>query len=741
MHHAMFEASEYASHANVYRVHGLMTALVFLKAASLFFHGVNFFFISKYGQQSEIWAVVYYITHLLKGALLFGTIILIGTGYTFFKNFLTERDRKVFMVVLPLQIVDNIAMVILEESEFGQQGYQLWFEMFVFIDMICCFLIIFPIIWSMHHLSEGARSDGKAAFNLEKLRLFRHFYMIVISYVYLTRVIKLLLQYALPFDQEWITDAIVECSTLVFFILVGILFRPQPANPYLKLSQDVDEDEDISLTQNGLLEGVVNRGPSNALIAPDNNAIDSDCPTLTVEDNTSSQFGRRRVDGRPDISVIHLTISLHPQLIDAGYCAQRGSSFQTTDGERSSIRSSEEGASESPGGDDRERLRLLQKIDLARERLKITSLERERDVEEFLMMTHGSECQKGADNPQMARLKQHFEKKNKRHTSELEHLQRKLANYEQRLAEIENGIGESGSRATVISTVGQGIRRTGANLKGMTETVISAPLELAQRIKSTFGSADNVNESGEGASSDLRIGHSKFYASSDYGSPNQATTSRYNSRKSDSLPAHASLIKIATPAKSRVLDGDTSATADDSELAKGEGPEQANDSLVLSPFALSAESSEMSPQLLEDLRGLRYLMTKMGDQINRIERLETTMNETIELHQAEFQALKQEQKGIANRLDYQYNDRFKRVEESVESVQNHMVRMENSIKDTLDLRLSGPAWGNAVFLSSANIVVEFLKIVLYLVATMLDLFLPYFGSRLVLYMFGTEFRV
>ncbi|KIH54735.1 hypothetical protein ANCDUO_15118 [Ancylostoma duodenale] len=263
--------------------------------------------------------------------------------------------------------------------------------------------------------------------------------MIVISYVYLTRVIKLLLQYALPFDQEWVTDAIVELSTLVFFILVGILFRPQPANPYLKLNQDIDEAEDISLTQNGLLEGVVNRGTSNALISLDGNSADMDCPTLSIEDNTNaSQFGRRR----------------------------------TTDGERSSVRSSEDGASGSPGGDDRERLRLLQKIDLARERLKVTSLERERDVEEFLMMTHGSECQKGADNPQMARLKQHFEKKNKRHTSELEHLQiklkickterleimRKLANYEQRLAEIENGIGESGSRATVISTVGQGIR-------------------------------------------------------------------------------------------------------------------------------------------------------------------------------------------------------------------------------------------------------------------------------------------
>ncbi|KHJ85232.1 hypothetical protein OESDEN_15046, partial [Oesophagostomum dentatum] len=125
---------------------------------------------------------------------------------------------------------------------------------------------------------------------------------------------------------------------------------------------------------------------------------------------------------------------------------------------------------------------------------------------------------------------------------------------------------------------------------------------------------------------------------------------------------------------------------------------------------------------------MAYMSRALEEERGKYMRLESTMNETIELHQAEFQALKQEQKGIANRLDYQYNDRFKRVEESVESVQNHMVRMENSIKDTLDIRLSAPAWGNAVFLSSANIVVEFLKIVLYLVATVLDLFLPYFGT-------------
>ncbi|GMT31609.1 hypothetical protein PFISCL1PPCAC_22906, partial [Pristionchus fissidentatus] len=245
---------------NVFRVHWLMTVLVFLKALSLFFHGVNFYFVSKYGHQREIWAVVFYVTHLVKGAILFGTIILIGTGYTFFKNFLTERDRKVFMIVLPLQIIDNIAMIIIEESEFGEATFQLWYEMFVFLDMICCFAIFFPIIWSMQLLSEGARTDGKAAFNLEKLRLLRQFYLLVIAYIYSTRIIKYMLQFAMPFNLEWLTAAMVEVSTLLFFIVVGLKFAPAPRNPYLRLSLDGEEDDEaIAVTQPGIFDGITNR--------------------------------------------------------------------------------------------------------------------------------------------------------------------------------------------------------------------------------------------------------------------------------------------------------------------------------------------------------------------------------------------------------------------------------------------------------------------------------------------------
>lgn len=54
-------------------------------------------------------------------------------------------------------------------------------------------------------------------------------------------------QAVVPFDYDWITNFVVEFSTLLFFITVGYQFRPQERNPYLKLAQD-DEDGEAYVT-------------------------------------------------------------------------------------------------------------------------------------------------------------------------------------------------------------------------------------------------------------------------------------------------------------------------------------------------------------------------------------------------------------------------------------------------------------------------------------------------------------
>jgi len=46
---------------------------------------------------------VFLIHFRLKGALLFTTIVLIGTGYFFIKHVLSDRDKKIFLIVIPLQ--------------------------------------------------------------------------------------------------------------------------------------------------------------------------------------------------------------------------------------------------------------------------------------------------------------------------------------------------------------------------------------------------------------------------------------------------------------------------------------------------------------------------------------------------------------------------------------------------------------------------------------------------------------
>lgn len=77
---------------------------------------INYHYIAKEGSQVETWAVLYYITHLLKGALLFITIVLIGTGWAFIKHILSDKDKKIFMIVIPLQVITNSYYNYLYES-------------------------------------------------------------------------------------------------------------------------------------------------------------------------------------------------------------------------------------------------------------------------------------------------------------------------------------------------------------------------------------------------------------------------------------------------------------------------------------------------------------------------------------------------------------------------------------------------------------------------------------------------
>ncbi|XP_026159875.1 protein GPR108 [Mastacembelus armatus] len=242
---------------SVFKIHWLMAALAFTKSTSLVFHSINYHFINTEGHPIEGWAVMYYITHLLKGALLFITLALIGTGWAFVKYILSDKEKKIFMIVIPLQVLANVAYIIIESTEEGSSEYYLWKEILFLVDLICCGAILFPVVWSIRHLQEASSTDGKAAMNLEKLKLFRHYYVMIVCYIYFTRIIAILLKVTMPFQWQWCYEFLVEVSTLIFFVLTGYKFRPASNNPYLQLPQDEDDVEmDEVVTESGALEGI-----------------------------------------------------------------------------------------------------------------------------------------------------------------------------------------------------------------------------------------------------------------------------------------------------------------------------------------------------------------------------------------------------------------------------------------------------------------------------------------------------
>jgi G protein-coupled receptor 107 len=106
------------------------------------------------------------------------------------------------------------------------------------VDLICCGAVMLPIIWSIRHLREAANVDGQAAKNIDKLKRFRHFYMLTMAYIYFTRIIVYLLDASLSYRWVWLGEFSSELVTLVYFGVTGYMFRPVADNPYLKVDED-----------------------------------------------------------------------------------------------------------------------------------------------------------------------------------------------------------------------------------------------------------------------------------------------------------------------------------------------------------------------------------------------------------------------------------------------------------------------------------------------------------------------
>lgn len=229
-----------------HNVHHMMTVLLVFKLLSLFFEGVTWFNVQSHGSPVG-WNVLYYIFAFLKGIFLFVVVLLVGTGWSLLKPFLNDREKKILVIVLSLQVVDNIAIIVVAEMAPGSVAFGRWGDLLHLVDIICCCAVLLPIVWSIRHLRQAAGADGKARNTLARLTQFRQFYVMVVGYIYFTRIIVYLVEIALTYKLTWLGPFFAEIATLVFFTLTGYKFRPTADNPYLRVRNEDDDADEFGL--------------------------------------------------------------------------------------------------------------------------------------------------------------------------------------------------------------------------------------------------------------------------------------------------------------------------------------------------------------------------------------------------------------------------------------------------------------------------------------------------------------
>jgi G protein-coupled receptor 107 len=238
----------YRNRLSAHRIHHLMTGLLVARVLYCISAAEDQHYIRTAGTPHG-WDVMFYLFQLVKGVILFAVIALIGTGWSFLKPFLQDKEKKVLMVVIPLQVAANIAAAVVGETGPFLQGWVTWNQIFLFVDVACCCAVLFPVVWSMRSLRESSKTDGKAARTLAKLTLFRQFYVVVIGYLYFTRIIVYALKTITNYKYRWVSVAAEEVATMAFYVFMFYMFRPAERNQYFALDDDEEEAAELALRE------------------------------------------------------------------------------------------------------------------------------------------------------------------------------------------------------------------------------------------------------------------------------------------------------------------------------------------------------------------------------------------------------------------------------------------------------------------------------------------------------------
>lgn len=144
----------------------------------------------------------------------------------------------------------------LTHETMGERLYNDWSAILHLVDIISCCAILVPIVWQVNTLEQSIEGenengnvtgedgeDSESSRLQAKLTLFRSFYLIVVAYIYFTRIVVYLFASTLSYNRTWLRYFVTELGTLLFYFAIGIKFMPRAENEYAEVQHEEDSEE------------------------------------------------------------------------------------------------------------------------------------------------------------------------------------------------------------------------------------------------------------------------------------------------------------------------------------------------------------------------------------------------------------------------------------------------------------------------------------------------------------------
>ncbi|KAI6674040.1 hypothetical protein NL676_001946 [Syzygium grande] len=228
----------YCNKESTNRVHHLITGLITAKTLSLICAALDKYFVKLTGLPHG-WEILFEVARVMSALIITALIII---GFSFFKKFLPEKEAKVWIVPIALQVLSNLAF------PFAVMMGATWPSVVLglaLLDMICTCTILVTAGRSIWLLKEAAKTDEKAAMRLAKIKKFALVYVLAIGYLYVMPMVALALRIFMAHKYEWVSNAAEEGAILTIYVVALRMFRP--VGDYTILDAQDEKEETMAV--------------------------------------------------------------------------------------------------------------------------------------------------------------------------------------------------------------------------------------------------------------------------------------------------------------------------------------------------------------------------------------------------------------------------------------------------------------------------------------------------------------